>query len=117
MARLRPTFLVLAAAIAVALAGAAPAQQQQQQRNQRPAPAGQGPATRAPAVLAGNAHRGADIYENRCTGCHSLDANRVGPAHPGVVGPPGGTPPGLQYSDALRGAPLVWTQALLQRWL
>jgi cytochrome c len=95
----------------VAFAGSAPAQQQQQ-RNQRPAPAAP-----APAALAGNAERGAEIYENRCTGCHSLDANRVGPAHRGVVGRRVGTARGFEYSDALRGANLVWTEALIQRWL
>ena len=106
MSRLRPILPLVAAAVAVALAGAAAAQQQ---RNQRPAP--------APAVLAGNAERGAEVYENRCTGCHSLDANRVGPAHRGVVGRRVGTARGFEYSDALRGANLVWTEALIQRWL
>jgi cytochrome c len=114
MSRLRPIVpitatAVIVAAVAVALAGSAPAQQQQP-RNQRPAPA-------APTVLAGNAERGAEIYENRCTGCHSLDANRVGPAHRGVVGRRVGTARGFEYSDALRGATLVWTEALIQRWL
>ena len=110
MSRLRPSLYVLAVGVAVALAGAAAAQQQQ--RNQR-----QAPATPAPAALAGSAERGADIYENRCTGCHSLDANRVGPAHRGVVGRRVGTARGFEYSDALRGANFVWTEALIQRWL
>jgi cytochrome c len=112
MSRLRPNpsalgLFALAAAVAVALAGAAGAQQQ---RNQRQQPA-------APPTLAGNADRGAETYENRCTGCHSLDANRVGPAHRGVVGRRVGTARGFEYSDALRGANFVWTEALIQRWL
>ncbi len=106
MSRLRPSLFVAAAAVAVALAGAAGAQQQ---RNQRQAPAA--------ATLAGNADRGAEVYENRCTGCHSLDANRVGPAHRGVIGRRAGTAPGFEYSDALRASRLVWTEALIQRWL
>jgi len=115
MAASRIGAAVMAAAVGVALAGAAAAQQQpQQQRNQRPPPAGQRP---APTVLDGNAERGAEIYENRCTGCHSLDANRVGPAHRGVVGRRVGTGRGFEYSDALRGATFVWTEALIQRWL
>ena len=70
--------------------------------------------TRAPA---GNAERGTQVYESRCGGCHALDANRVGPAHRGVVGRRAGTAPGFEYSDALRASRLVWTAALIQRWL
>jgi cytochrome c len=107
MSRLRSR-LAWSLLAAAALAGAAAAQQ----RNPRTAP--QAP---APSVLAGNADHGAEIYENRCTGCHSLDANRVGPAHRGVVGRRVGTARGFEYSDALRGANFVWTEALIQRWL
>jgi cytochrome c len=103
--------MLLAGAIAAALAGVAAAQQQ---RGHRPPAA---PAPPAPTVLAGDADRGAGIYENRCTGCHSLDANRVGPAHRGVVGRRVGTARGFEYSDALRAANFVWTEALIQRWL
>lgn len=74
------------------------------------------PAARA-QTAAGNAERGAAAYENRCGGCHALDANRVGPAHRGVIGRRAGTAPGFEYSDALRASRLVWTQALVQRWL
>jgi len=76
------------------------------------------PAAQAQApARAGNAERGAAVYENRCGGCHALDANRVGPAHRGVVGRRAGTAPGFDYSDALRASRLVWTEALIQRWL
>jgi cytochrome c len=106
---------LLVATIAAALASAALAQQP---RNPRPAPsATPAPPSPTPTVLAGNADRGAEIYENRCTGCHSLDANRVGPAHRGVVGRRVGTARGFEYSDALRAANFVWTEALIQRWL
>jgi cytochrome c len=33
---------------------------------------------------AGDAARGKELYESRFTGCHSIDANRVGPAHSAV---------------------------------
>ena len=99
--RARGFFAVTTAALAavLALAGAAEAQQ------------------RGPAAPAGNAERGAQVYENRCTGCHALDANRVGPAHRGVVGRRAGTASGFEYSDALRASRLVWSEALIQRWL
>jgi len=42
-------------------------------------------AAAAPAAAADAAH-GQELYESRCGGCHSLDANRVGPAHRGVYG-------------------------------
>ena len=32
------------------------------------------------------AHRGAQAHESRCTGCHSVDQDRVGPRHASVRG-------------------------------
>lgn len=61
--------------------------------------------------------RGAQLYESRCIGCHSLDANRVGPMHRGVYGRRAGTVPGFDYSPALKKAALVWDAATLDRWL
>ncbi len=39
-----------------------------------------------PSAAAADAAHGQELYESRCGGCHSLDANRVGPAHRGVYG-------------------------------
>lgn len=61
--------------------------------------------------------RGRVLYESRCIGCHSIDANRVGPAHRGVVGRKVGSVADFEYSPALNGSALVWDAALLQRWL
>ena len=66
---------------------------------------------------AGDPARGERVYRERCSGCHSLDANRIGPAHRGVVGRRAGQAPGFNYSPALRRANLVWTPANLDRWL
>jgi cytochrome c len=57
------------------------------------------------------------VYEQRCSGCHSLDANRVGPAHRGVHGRRAGTAPAFAYSDAVRRSGIVWNDATLDRWL
>lgn len=74
-------------------------------------------AAKAAPVAAGNAERGATLYEDKCGGCHSLDANRIGPAHRGVVGRKAGIAKGFSYSPALKKAGLVWTPANLDRWL
>lgn len=69
------------------------------------------------APLTGDAARGAQVYENNCEGCHSLDANRVGPAHRGVFGRKAGSAPDFAYSPALKKAKFVWDAARLDKWL
>ena len=71
----------------------------------------------ASALAAGDAERGRALYEARCTGCHSLEADRVGPRHRGVLGRRAGSVQGFDYSPALRGAAFVWDAAALDRWL
>jgi cytochrome c len=70
----------------------------------------------APAARA-DAARGKALYESRCIACHSIDANRVGPAHKGVFGRKAGSAPDYDYSPALRGSKVAWNQATLERWL
>ena len=55
-----------------------------------------------PGAAEGDAERGEDLYERRCFACHSLDANRVGPAHRGVFGRKAGTVPVYNYYPALK---------------
>lgn len=74
-------------------------------------------AAASPAWAAGDAQRGQQAYEARCGGCHSVDADRIGPRHAGVVGRRAGSVPGFAYSDALRRSGLTWDAALLERWL
>jgi len=69
------------------------------------------------ATLAGDPDRGQVLYESRCVACHSLDTNRVGPAHRGVYGRRVGSAPGYSYSDALKNSSLVWNEDTLDRWL
>lgn len=71
----------------------------------------------AVVVPAGDADAGAKLYERKCTGCHSLDNNSVGPKHRGVVGRRAGTVPGYAYSGALVKSKLIWTEANLDVWL
>jgi cytochrome c len=61
--------------------------------------------------------RGRQLYEARCGACHSVDANRVGPLHRGVLGRRAGSVPGYDYSPALAASGQVWTEARLKAWL
>ncbi len=61
--------------------------------------------------------RGKEVYENTCAGCHSVDANRIGPKHIGVVGRKAGSIKDFAYSVALKKSDLVWSRDLLLRWL
>ena len=64
-----------------------------------------------------DAARGKQLYESRCIGCHSIDANRVGPAHQGVFGRKAGSVKDYDYSDALKKSKVVWNEKTLDRWL
>lgn len=70
-----------------------------------------------PQVAAADSDRGKELWEAKCIGCHSLDANRVGPLHRGVFGRKAGTAPGYAYSMAVRNAGFVWDEARLEQWL
>lgn len=61
--------------------------------------------------------RGQLVYQRQCGACHSLDQNRVGPMHRGVVGRAAGTVPGYRYSRALQELDLIWTPETLDTWL
>ena len=67
--------------------------------------------------LLGDAVKGERSYKSRCTGCHSLDSNRVGPKHRGVYGRTAGAVVEFRYSQALRDSDVVWTDETLDRWL
>lgn len=66
---------------------------------------------------AADADSGRALYQARCTACHSLDYNGVGPAHRGVFGRSAARAPGFAYSDALKASHLVWNEDSLDRWL
>ncbi|MCW0199558.1 c-type cytochrome [Sphingopyxis sp.] len=74
-------------------------------------------ATAMAMAPSGDPARGAKLYAANCGSCHSLDANRVGPAHRGVYGRKAGTARGYAYSPGMRGARIVWNEATLDRFL
>lgn len=79
--------------------------------------AGFGSSVAAQSGATGDAARGAQIYQASCGSCHSINANRVGPAHRGVVGRRAGTMAGYNYSAALRASRIIWDARTIDRFL
>src|SRR3546814_18404055 len=74
-----------------------------------PAPSSQGGNT------TGDPGRGAAIYE-RCQACHSLERNRTGPRHCGLLGRQAGAVADFRgSSSALRESGIVWSVESLDR--
>jgi cytochrome c len=69
------------------------------------------------AANAGDPMRGKDLFEKRCGGCHSLDADKEGPRLRNVYGRKAGSISSFKYSDGLKGAQFTWDQNSLDRWL
>lgn len=70
---------------------------------------------RTPA--AGDVQRGMALYQTRCTACHAVDSNKIGPAHRGLMGRRVGGLKGYRYSDELAQSRLRWTPQTLNVWL
>lgn len=64
----------------------------------------------------GDPARGEKVYE-RCEGCHSIDRDRIGPRHQGVVGRKAASIAGFAYSAAMKNSGLTWDEATLDRFL
>ena len=67
--------------------------------------------------MAGDAERGRVLYESRCIACHSIDHDRIGPRHRGLIGRKAGAAAGFEYSGALRASSTVWSAKTLDVWL
>jgi cytochrome c len=74
-------------------------------------------ATASQPVGEGDAARGKDVFERRCTGCHALDQNREGPQLRNVYGRAAGTVKDFEYSAALKKTQIVWDEGTLAKWL
>jgi cytochrome c len=64
-----------------------------------------------------NPDHGRDLFERRCTGCHSLDSDKEGPRLRGVYGRKSGSVASFKYSDSLKKADITWDEASLDKWL
>ncbi len=71
----------------------------------------------AAGAASGDADRGKQFFDKRCTGCHSLDSNKEGPRLRGVYGRKAGTVADFTYSDELKAAHITWDDQSLDRWL
>lgn len=65
----------------------------------------------------GDPVRGQDLFERRCTGCHSLTENHQGPRLQGVYGRKSGSVTGYAYSAPVKGSQVVWDEQSLEQWL
>ena len=65
----------------------------------------------AMATSAVAAPTGQQVFEQRCTVCHSLQPapGKMGPPLAGVAGRKAGTAPGFAYSTALKASGITWT--------
>jgi len=70
-----------------------------------------------PGIAADDVAAGQALYQNKCTGCHSVDTDRIGPRHRDVVGRKVASVPGYAYSPALKKLGGVWTPTRLDQWL
>jgi cytochrome c len=74
-------------------------------------------ATIAMAASVEDGGRGRAAFERRCTGCHALDAIKLGPPLRGIFGRHAGKNPQFTYSDAMKRTSIVWDESTLDRWL
>ena len=59
------------------------------------------------------------VFNNACRTCHTLREgdNRLGPNLHKIIGRRAGSLPNYGYSDAMKGADLVWDKATLDRFI
>lgn len=69
------------------------------------------------AYAKGNIQNGQLLYSSRCIACHSIDANRTGPAHRGVFGRKAGSVINFDYSLSVKKSRIIWNEKTLDKWL
>jgi cytochrome c len=60
---------------------------------------------------------GQSLYESKCSGCHSVDTDRIGPRHRNVVGRAVASIAEYDYSPALQQLGGTWTAVRLDQFL
>jgi cytochrome c len=61
--------------------------------------------------------KGKQLFEARCSGCHSLDTDKEGPRLRGVHGRAAASVASFEYSDALKQSRIEWNDQTLNQWL
>ena len=79
--------------------------------------AAMGDVIRDAAADADDVAAGHALYESKCSGCHSLDTDRIGPRHRSVVGRTIASITEYDYSQALQQLGGTWTTARLDQFL
>jgi len=69
------------------------------------------------AQSGGDAAKGKETFEDRCSMCHVPQGGGQGPSLEGVAGRKAGSLPGFNYTAALKGSGLTWTAANLDRFI
>jgi cytochrome c len=72
-----------------------------------------------PALAAGDAAKGQQVYQSQCAACHSTTPGVAlfGPSLADVYGKPAASVKGYSYSPALTDAHLTWTADALDKFL
>ena len=65
----------------------------------------------------GDPIKGAAVFDDRCSMCHSIKDDLQGPHLGGVVGRKAGSVPGADYTDAMKASGIVWTPDKLDQFL
>jgi cytochrome c len=68
----------------------------------------------------GDAVRGAELFPIRCIECHAIGETtdkKIGPNLKGLIGRTSGSLEGYEYSDAMMGAGIVWSEETLKTYL
>ena len=64
-----------------------------------------------------NTTGGKEIFEGKCSVCHALAENKVGPRLAGIVGRKAGSEANFGYTSALEGAGFNWDDSRLDAFL
>jgi cytochrome c len=73
----------------------------------------------SPALAAGDAAAGKQMFTTTCGVCHSTEpgVNMIGPSLAGIVGSKSGAVPGYSFSPALKAAKITWDEQTLDKFL
>jgi cytochrome c len=73
----------------------------------------------SPALAAGDAAAGKQMFTTTCGACHSTSpgVNMIGPSLAGIVGSKSGTVRGYSFSPALKAANITWDEQTLDKFL
>ncbi|MBI3512861.1 MAG: c-type cytochrome [Proteobacteria bacterium] len=65
------------------------------------------------------AQDGEALYRRQCATCHATQAgqNKIGPTMAGIAGSKSAGVPGFEFSDAMKGANLTWTDDTLAKYI